>query len=604
VVIAAARNSVAQAIAQIGRAFAAPASDEDLVRESGLYDRIRKFALFEECDDACVLRIAAEATWFGLPGGVDLDRAGENDEAIFLVVSGRLAVHVADDKGVEHIVAHVPAGETVGEMSLIAGDSHSARLAAVRDTELLRLTKGAFQRITAREPRVMTTLTRLIIRRLRATTARTAALMRPKTFALIPLEAGADAVGFARGLTEALAAMGLGCAVFDPSHREEPSETRANAEQSSDVVVYVGDAAGSVWSQHCIRQADRVMLLTRAGAEAESAMFQKAAAAGRRYELIVLQGAANDRLTPHGAPLGRHNIRSSEKGDVARLARLMTGRAVGLVLAGGGARGYAHIGAIRALREAGLVFDRAAGTSIGAIVAAGVAMDWNDGELEERMRRTFLRDRPLNDYTIPFFALLRGGKVADQLRGHFGDTRIEDMRLPFFCVTSDLTSGHAAAHHAGLLWRALKASVSIPGLLPPVVMDGHLHVDGGIMNNLPVDLMAADGRGPIVAIDVVGEAGIGYADEAYGDENWFAAWKRRRSGAPSMAAILMRSGTVGNELQRRQARAQADIVIDPALKGIGLTHWKKFDAAVEAGYRAVAEAIDANGLPKALQAAA
>ena len=69
--IAAARNSVAQAIAQIGRAFAAPATDEDIVRESGLYDRIRKFALFEDCDDACVLRIAAEATWFGLPGGAD-----------------------------------------------------------------------------------------------------------------------------------------------------------------------------------------------------------------------------------------------------------------------------------------------------------------------------------------------------------------------------------------------------------------------------------------------------------------------------------------------------------------------------------------------------
>ena len=601
--IAAARNSVAQAIAQIGRAFAAPVSDEDIVRESGLYDRIRKFALFEDCDDACVLRIAAEATWFGLPGGADLDRSGENDEAIFLVVSGRLAVHVADDKGVEHIVAHVPAGETVGEMSLIAGDSHSARLAAVRDTELLRLTKAAFQRITAREPRVMTTLTRLIIRRLRATTARTAALMRPKTFALIPLEPAADAIAFAHGLTEALAAMGLHCAVFDPSHREEPSETRYNAEHASDVVVYVGDEPGSVWSQHCIRQADRVMLLVPAGARAESAAFHAVAAAGRRYELIVLHGGEADLSAARSGTLGRHNIRSAQKGDVARLARLMTGRAVGLVLAGGGARGYAHIGAIRALREAGLVFDRAAGTSIGAIVAAGVAMEWDDRELEERMRRTFLREKPLTDYTIPFFALLRGGKVAAQLRGHFGETRIEDMRLPFFCVTSDLTNGHAAAHHSGLLWRALKASASIPGLLPPVVMDGHLHVDGGIMNNLPVDLMAADGRGPIVAIDVVGESGIGYADEAYGDENWLAAWKRRRSGAPSMAAILVRSGTVGNELQRRQARDQADLVIDPALKGVGLTHWKKFDAAVEAGYRAVAEAIEANGLPKALKAA-
>jgi len=136
-------------------------------------------------------------------------------------------------------------------------------------------------------------------------------------------------------------------------------------------------------------------------------------------------------------------------------------------------------------------------------------------------------------------------------------------------------------------------------------MDGHLHADGGIMNNLPADIMASEARGPIVAIDVTGEAGISYADEKLGDENWLAAWRRRRrGGVPGLSAILLRAGTVGNELQRRMARAQADLVIDPPLDGIGLTHWKKFDAAVAAGYRAVAEFIDKNGLPAALKAVA
>lgn len=601
-VIGTAASTVVQAFAQIGRVFSS--IDEDVVRSSGLFDRIRKFPLFNDCDDAAVERIAAEATWFGLPGGTYLDRDGENDEAIFLVVSGRLAVHVPDDKGMDRVVAHVPAGETVGEMSLIAGDAHSAKLRAMRDSELLRLSKPAFLRITAREPRVMTTLTRLIIRRLRATTARNAALMRPKTFALIPLEPDADAIGFGRGLTEMLGAMGVKCAFFDPSHHDEPTENQYNAEQSCDVVVYVGDEAGSVWSQHCIRQADRVMLLTHAGAAAQSAGFQQAAAAGRRYELIVMHGAANDQMAPGSVTEGRHNIRLKSREDVARLARLMTGRAVGVVLAGGGARGYAHIGAIRALREAGVTIDLAGGASIGAVVAAGISMDWKDAELEERMRRTFLRDRPLNDYTLPFIALLRGGKVARNLRDHFSDMRIEDMPLPFFCVTSDLTTGHAVAHRQGLLWRALKASASIPGLLPPVVMDGHLHVDGGIMNNLPVDVMASEARGPIIAIDVVGEAGIACDDENLGDHNWFGAWWSRRRGAPTLASILMRAGTVGNEMQRRVARAQADLVIDPPLDGIGLTHWKKFDLAVEAGYRAVAKVLDAKGLPAVLKSAA
>ena len=598
----AASNSVAQAFAQISRVFSQ--LDESSVKSSGLFDRIRNFALFEECDDSCLERLVAEATWFGLPGGMELDRDGENDEAIFLVVSGRLAVNVADDKGVDRIVAHVPAGETAGEMSMIAGDSHSARLTAMRDTELLRISKPAFLRITAREPRVMTTLTRLIIRRLRATTARAAQLMRPKTFALIPLEAGANAMGFGASLAEALSAMGLKVAVFDWSHREQPAETQYNAENGHDLVIYIGDEAGSVWSQHCIRQADRVLLLTRADAAAQGQAFEQVAAAGRKYELIVLHGAANENAALAPASDGRHNIRMSRNTDVARLARLMTGRAVGIVLAGGGARGYAHIGVVKALREAGIVIDMAGGASIGAVIAAGISMDWGDEELEERMRRTFEKGRPLTDYTIPLVALLRGGKVGTHLREHFGQMRIEDMPLPFFCTTSDLTTGHAVAHRSGVLWRALKASVSIPGLLPPVVMDGHMHVDGGIMNNLPVDIMAMEARGPIIAVDVVGDAGLMVADENYGDEGWYASWKRRRTGAPTLASILLRSGTVGNETQRRLARAQADLVIDPVLDGIGLTHWKKFDAAVQAGYRAAADLIDKGGLPAVLQAAA
>jgi len=594
---------ISSALAQLGRIFAP--MESDAAQESGLYDRVRGFPLFAECDDACVMRLIAEATWFALPGGTDLDRDGENDEAVFLVVSGRLAVHVADEKGVDRIVAQVPAGETAGEMSLIAGDSHSARLRAMRDTELLRLSKVAFGRLTAREPRIMTTLTRLIIRRLRATTARAAAMMRPKTFAMIPLEPGTDVLGFADTLSMALSAMGLKVAVFDVRNKGEGAEAQYNAEGRNDLVIYIGDEAGSSWSQHCLRQADRVMLLTRAVSDMHGRAFEEVAAAGRRYELVVLHGAATSSALMAAAAHGRHNIRVAQRGDVSRLARLMTGRAVGVVLAGGGARGYAHIGAVKALREAGITIDMAGGASIGGVIAAGVAMDWGDEELEQRMRETFIKAKPLSDYTMPFVALLRGGKVGRELKRHFGEIGIEDMPLPFFCMTSDLTSGLAVAHRTGPLWRALKASVSIPGLLPPVVMDGHLHADGGIMNNLPADIMASEARGPIVAIDVTGEAGISYADEKLGDENWLAAWRRRRrGGVPGLSAILLRAGTVGNELQRRMARAQADLVIDPPLDGIGLTHWKKFDAAVAAGYRAVAEFIDKNGLPAALKAVA
>jgi NTE family protein len=599
-VIASATSTVVQAFSQIGRVF----SITDGMDTRGLFERVRGFELFADCDDTCLQRLIGEATWFGLPGGTKLDRDGENDEAVFLVLTGRLAVSIADEKGAMRVVASVPAGETVGEMSLIAGDAHSAELTAARDTELLRLSKASFLRITAREPRVMTNLTRLIIKRLRATTSRAAALMRPKTFALVPLDPGIDAIGFGVKLRETMGAMGMSAAVFDPRHREEPAENQHNAETRNDLVVYIGDEAGSAWTQHCIRQADRVLLLTRAGAAANGRAFEHVAAAGRRYELIVLHGAANENGAVRDSSEDRHNIRLQRSADMVRLARLMTGRAVGLVLAGGGARGFAHIGAVRALREAGLSFDMVGGASMGAIVAAGVAMEWDDSELAERMHRVFVKARPLRDFTLPVISLLRGAKVQAQLKEHFGEIGIEDMPLPFFAMTSDLTDGHAKAQRSGPVWRALKASVSIPGLLPPVVIDGHLHVDGGIMNNLPVDIMAAHARGPIVAIDVVGDAGLKMADESYGSEGWFASWNRMRKGAPGLTSILMRAGTVGNEYHRRMARAQADLVIDPELPGIGLTHWKKFDSIVAAGHRAVAETLERKGLPAVLKAVA
>lgn len=599
-VITSAASTVVQAFSQIGRVF----STTDGIDTSGLFERIRSFELFGECDDTCLQRLIAEATWFALPGGMQLDRDGENDEAVFLVLTGRLRVSVADEKGVMRVVAHVPAGETVGEMSLIAGDAHSATLTAARDTELLRLSKASFLRITAREPRVMTNLTRLIIRRLRATTARAAALMRPKTFAVVPLDPGVDAVGFGANLHKTLTGMGLSVAIFDERHREEPTENQYNAETRNDLVVYVGDEAGSVWTQHCIRQADRVLLLTRPGAAAHGRAFEQVAAQGRGYELIVLHGAANENGAIRDSSEDRHNIRTSRPADMMRLARLMTGRAVGLVLAGGGARGFAHIGAVRALREAGLHFDMVGGASMGAIVAAGVAMEWDDKELAERMHSVFVKTSPLRDFTLPIVSLLRGAKVQAQLKAHFGELAIEDMALPFFAMTSDLTDGHAKAQRSGPVWRALKASVSIPGLLPPVVIDGHLHVDGGMMNNLPVDVMAAEARGPIVAIDVVGDAGLKMSDEAYGNEGWFAAWNRMRNGAPGITSVLMRAATVGNEYHRRMARAQADLVIDPELPGVGLTHWKKFDSIVASGYRAVKDVLERKGLPAGLLVAA
>jgi NTE family protein len=293
-----------------------------------------------------------------------------------------------------------------------------------------------------------------------------------------------------------------------------------------------------------------------------------------------------------------HHIRAGNSSDIRRLARFIAGRAVGIVLAGGGARGFAHIGIIKALKEAGVPFDHVGGTSMGAIIAAGLAMEWDVPELTERMREVFVINNPLSDFTFPWIALVRGKKASTMLERHFGDVRIEELQVPFFCVSSDLTTGRIHEHRAGVLWRALRASVALPGILPPVSHHGHLLVDGGVMNNLPVDVMRehAMGAGPIIACDITGEIDLQAHDDRYGEKPWWLAWQGLR-GNPSIISILMRSGTVGSEAQRRIVREQADYLIEPPMPDVGLRDWKKFDQAIREGYDVARASIEKNGAP-------
>jgi NTE family protein len=268
-----------------------------------------------------------------------------------------------------------------------------------------------------------------------------------------------------------------------------------------------------------------------------------------------------------------------------------------LVLAGGGARGFAHIGVIKALMEAKVPFDHLGGTSMGAIIAAGLACEWGIEELTERMREAFVQSNPLNDYTIPLIALVRGKKVSSRLREHFGEVMIEELPKPYFCVSSDLTLGRIHIHRQGALWRALRASVALPGILPPVSHHGHLLVDGGVMNNLPVDVMSKQMQGPIIASDVTGELDLRVRDDRYGERPfWWLLWQRM-SGTPSIVSILMRSGTVGSEAQRKLVLDQADYLFQPPLGDIGLRDWRSFDRAIAEGYAHAATMIEQKGVP-------
>lgn len=571
-----------------------------------LVQRLMDFPLLAELGENALKRLLAQACWFGLPGGTLLPRDGENDHALFLVLTGSLGVLAADAKGEQRQVAHIGAGETVGEMSLISGDPHSAQLVALRDTELLRIGAHDFKQLVARHPRVMFNLAQIIVRRLQETTHRPVDSARPRTFAIIPLQDGLEDEPIAQRLAAALVEMGSKAAVIASAAAEQSADWFTSVEMANDVVFYCGQTPDSAWTNLCMRQADRIFLLARVDRPLPLRPLDLPAFKGRAagpFQLLLLHPEGKSGSVPEHFALrsglfeSHHHVRVGVAEDIQRLARFISGRAVGLVLAGGGARGFAHIGIIKALMEASVPFDHLGGTSMGAIIAAGLALEWSLDELSERMRAAFVATNPLSDFTLPLIALVRGRKVSNLLREHYGDTRIEEMPKPFFCVSSDLTTGRIHVHREGLLWRALRASVALPGILPPIIQHGHLLVDGGVMNNLPVDVMAEHGHGPIIASDVTGELDLHASDDRYGERSIWSLMARGMRGSPSIVSILMRSGTVGSEAQRRLVREQADYLFEPPLVDVGLRDWRSFDRAVAEGYAHARMVIEEKGVP-------
>ncbi len=183
-------------------------------------------------------------------------------------------------------------------------------------------------------------------------------------------------------------------------------------------------------------------------------------------------------------------------------------------------------------------------------------------------------------------------KVKAMMKEAFGDVQMEDMLLPFFAVSTNLTSGKLEVHREGMLRHALRASISIPGVMPPVVMNGQVLVDGAVLRNFPSDVMRRLNSGPVVGVDVSMTRGVD-PETLENPPSW---WRWILSGAwkhgPPIVSILMRSATLSSEAERMQARAETDLLILPTPDGVDIRDWKAYEPGVAAGYEAAQAALD------------
>lgn len=559
-----------------------------------LIDRLREFSFFRTLDADTLTALIEQGEWYALAGGSELFAQGSSSNFLYFLIAGRLIVVRGGAEG-DEVVGYIRAGEPVGEMSLLSGEPHSASVYALRDTELLALPRREFVMLLDREPDLAKALSLAVLQRARHPRA-SYQQSSPKVFALISTSPAIDIDARARAICREIARYGVKVKCCVETNGEAPIESLDSDELEHDVIVLASRIADSSWYRFVLRHADRFFVLARRDARPPRPfpLSPDEESPARRFRLVDLvmihEGLTSSTVREWADTVEANRIfHWRSDADIGRLARVIAGKSIGLVLSGGGARAYAHIGAVRAIRESGLPIDFVGGASMGAIVAACVAMGWRDDEIETRIRDSFVSSNPLGDHILPVVALTRGRRVETRLEKNFGEALIEELQTPFYCVSSELVGGGAKLHRAGRLRTALRASVALPGILPPVVDDGELLVDGAVVDNFPTGAMAVMHRGITIGIDVAEEGTISAED--FRDPPGFFKWVGQHglSSAPPIVSLLMRAATARREIAA--TAHPADIMIAPVIPGVELRDWKKYDSAVAAGYEATKQTL-------------
>jgi predicted acylesterase/phospholipase RssA len=359
------------------------------------------------------------------------------------------------------------------------------------------------------------------------------------------------------------------------------------------------------WSAFSVRAADRLIGVCRGREEPPAGIGEIQRLRGCDLVMTSDGHERDARLDAWVEALEPRSVllvpESGEQGPgIEPLARRLAGRSVGLVLSGGGARAFAHVGVIAALLEAGVEIDRVAGCSGGAWIGAQFALGRTPEEMRHNCIEEFVKRNPLNDYTLPLVALTRSIKGNAMMERVFGDVRFEELQKEFFCVTCDMISSELVVHRRGRLWPAVAASMTLPGMLPPKAIDGRLLLDGGVLNNLPVDVMAASGEGPVIASDVSARYQPPAMRPQRGRRPRTAklAAKLRRwvvgtdALLPGFGETVVRSILLGSIDTAEAARRYADVVIEPAVAGVGLLEWDRMDDMIDAGRMAAEKALE------------
>lgn len=549
---------------------------------------LARHSLFEGVSPEALNALQLASAMRHVAGGEALVRQGDDADALYFVESGRFRVVINKKR----IVAHIETGEAVGELAFFAGGKRTADVVATRDSTVREVSRQAFDEIAMRYPELNVAMLKLVSERLAVATARTSSISSniPRVIAMLPAGTSKLPDGFLARLANAFEAVVSSDTPVIPIDRatSEAADAREYqswlAEQEAKGAYVLIDGSGSAdWGEMVCRNADALVMVARPGqTEPEPNSMETAAMrwiAEPERSLLLIRTSADKLISKSGewidprSPKLHHHVALDNEADFTKVARFLTGRAVGVVLAGGGALGCAHLGVIKALRQANIPIDFIGGASAGAAMGGAIARGMTVDETLDQMEAMFIHAKAMRRLTLPIYSLLDPTVFDSELRTRYGTRDIADQPINFFGVSTNLSTNGLHIHRRGPLWECVRASGSLPTILPPFIdKDGNILVDGGVLDNVPVKVMHGLKAGPNIVVSLGDPHEIWRTDVQYDDIR--GRWsllrdvllrRKRETEFPSIVEIMSRSMVVASRMASKEMIGDQDILVNPPI---------------------------------------
>lgn len=543
---------------------------------------------FKSLDENMLQKLRAKSDISKLKCGEKLLRQGEGGNEVYILLEGRLRALREEDKQPAVVLGEISKGEIVGEMASLLGEKRNATIIAVRDCVLLKLKGADFISLLQKTEGSIKQLMQTVVKRTKKTFV-------PKhkitSVAIIPITKGIDLDRFCHQLEESLQSYTRAKLLTPSIIKEEQNKANAAQQGLTDyedeyaMLLYQTKKKLDKWTEECVGKVDKILIIADAKQSPKIRGFEEKLSAmlantnHAAWELVLLhpskcQKPKNTNLWLKNRTLNRHyHIAQNESKDFQKLARFLTGNTIGVALSGGGFRAIVQAGILHALMEGGIPIDIIGGSSGGAFIGGGYACLDQPEEVPlmvERGQKFFKSSKKL---TFPIVSLFSGKNFTKAMKRFYGKKRIEDLWTDFFCLSLSLVTGKLNIHRTGYLWKNIRASTAVMGILPPVLKGKDCLVDGGLINACPTNILVQMGAEKVIVINASTQSGI-QTDEKFSPSvsGWSLLLKRlnpfhKKRITPNIGTNIIQSMYMAsNHLQDKvYSESRIDLFIEPPM---------------------------------------